>query len=93
VALEDLEATAAFIARDSEHYAQAMVRDVFDGSDSLAKFAERGRVVPEIDDPNVRELFVGSYRLIYEVRKHDAVVLAFIHGARDLARLWKRRRR
>jgi hypothetical protein len=29
--------------------------------------ADRGRVVPELDEPTVRELVVGSYRLIYEI--------------------------
>jgi hypothetical protein len=28
----------------------------------------RGRIVPEISDGAVRELFVKNYRLIYEVR-------------------------
>jgi hypothetical protein len=32
---------------------------------SLRTFAERGRVVPEIDTPDIREIFIRSYRLIY----------------------------
>jgi hypothetical protein len=31
--------------------------------------AERGRVVPELDQPMLRELVVGSYRLIYEIAR------------------------
>jgi hypothetical protein len=50
--------------------------------------AERGRVVPEVDEPAARELIVGSYRLIYEIREESVFVLALIHGARDLAALW-----
>jgi hypothetical protein len=30
---------------------------------SLAKFSERGRIVPELNDPAVRELLVYKYRL------------------------------
>lgn len=50
--------------------------------------ADRGRVVPELDEPTVRELVVGNYRLIYEVGAETVYVLALIHGARDLPSLW-----
>jgi ParE toxin of type II toxin-antitoxin system, parDE len=52
-------------------YAAAFVRRVRDRSQSLAEHAERGRVVPELDDARVRELLVGNYRLIYEVAAGD----------------------
>jgi hypothetical protein len=52
---------------------------------------ERGRVVPELEEPAVRELIVGSYRLIYEIQGADVNVLGLIHGARDLAALGARR--
>jgi plasmid stabilization system protein ParE len=42
----------------------------------------RGRIVPEMADDLVRELFVKSYRLIYEVPADKIVILAFLHGAR-----------
>jgi hypothetical protein len=54
---------------------------------SLDTFPERGRRVGEFDDPAVRELIVGSYRLIYRVRTTKVVILAFVHTARDLASL------
>lgn len=50
--------------------------------------AERGRVVPELEEPAVRELIVGSYRLIYEIEGADVHILGLIHGARDLVALW-----
>lgn len=40
--------------------------------------------VPEVGDESVRELFVKSYRLIYEIRREHVVILALIHGARRL---------
>jgi toxin ParE1/3/4 len=50
--------------------------------------AERGRRVREIRDASLRELLVGSHRLIYEVAGEDVYVLALVHGARDLEELW-----
>jgi toxin ParE1/3/4 len=89
----DLAQTADFIAKDSARYAAAFVEEVRDAARSLARFSERGRVVPELQDPSVRELFVRGYRLIYQVRKEVTCILAFIHGARDLLALWEREAR
>lgn len=43
-------------------------------------------IVPELNQPNVRELLVGRYRLLYEVTPVAVQILAFLHGARDLTR-------
>ena len=90
-ATQDLEEAAAFIGRDSRFYAAALVREARAAAQSLRTFAERGRVVPEIDAPDIRELFVRSYRLIYQVTADRVFLLAFVHGTRDLAALWERR--
>jgi toxin ParE1/3/4 len=80
----ELESAANFIARDSPRYAAALVAEAKSAGRSLKKFPRRGRIVPEVADENVRELFVKSYRLIYEVEENRVVILAFIHGARQL---------
>jgi len=89
-AWRDLERVAEHIAEDSPGYAAAVVRRIRDRARSLDELAERGRVVPELDDPMVRELVVSSYRLIYETDEQNVYVLALIHGARDLEALWRR---
>lgn len=88
-ALDDLDASAEFIARDSPRYAAAFVRRIRDASRTLTSMAERGRRVPEIRDEALRELLVGSHRLIYEVAGADVYILALVHGARDLEGLWE----
>ncbi len=87
-AWRDLEHVADYIAEDSPGYAAALVRRIRDQARSLEELAERGRVVPELDQPAVRELVVGSYRLIYEISEKGVYVLGLIHGARDLGALW-----
>jgi toxin ParE1/3/4 len=92
-ALSDLDTAAEFIAADSLGYAAAFVIEAREASRSLATLAERGRVVPEYGSPNIRELFVHSYRLIYRLEETRVVIAALIHGRRDLVRLWRRERR
>jgi toxin ParE1/3/4 len=90
IAIDDLKEVRDYIARDSKHYASAFVRKARDAARSLNQFAERGRHVPEFDRPDIRELIIGSYRLIYLLTSDRAQILAFIHGARDLQSLWQR---
>jgi toxin ParE1/3/4 len=92
-ALSDLDTAAEFIAVDSPGYAAAFVIEVRLASRSLVTLPERGRVVPEFGRPNIRELFVHSYRLIYRLEETRVVIAALIHGRRDLIRLWRRERR
>jgi plasmid stabilization system protein ParE len=42
----------------------------------------RDGVVPEFDDPALRERFVYSYRVIYRVEPHRLLIVAVIHGKR-----------
>jgi len=89
-ALISLLEAADYIAKDSPSYASALTIQVEKTAESLSDFSERGRLVPEFRDPNIRELFVASYRLIYRTSKTVVTVIAFIHGARDLAGLIER---
>jgi len=89
-ALDDVTAAAEYIARDSHHFAALLEDRATVAARSLAAFPERGRVVPELEDPAVREIFVHAYRLIYEIHPDRIDILAFVHAARDLAGLWQR---
>ena len=89
----DLEEIAEYIARDSSFYAATFVRGICQASRLLTEFAKRGRVVPELSDSDIRELLVREYRLIYRIEESRVVILAFVHGTRDLRRLWDKEKR
>ena len=77
-----------YIAWDSPQAARSVLEEALASADGLAILAERGRIVPELHDPAIREVFVHRYRLIYEVGPDDVVVLAILHGAREFQR-WR----
>jgi hypothetical protein len=52
--------------------------------DPFGSRQSEGRIVREAGDSDVRELFVKSYRLVYQVRSEVVIILSFIHTARDL---------
>jgi plasmid stabilization system protein ParE len=50
-ALEDLSATAEYIARDSPRYASTFTRNAFAASDTLTEFAHSAREVTLLSPP------------------------------------------
>ena len=89
-AIEDVQAIAEYIGRDSEFYAQAVVSQVLSVVSGLKDFPQAGRVVPELGDESIRERFVYSYRLVYRVEEERILVVAVIHGKRLLESVTER---
>jgi plasmid stabilization system protein ParE len=83
-AWQEVECAASFISRDSPRYAAALADEARSAARTLRTSPARGRMLPELNDDSVRELFVKKYRLIYELRSDRVVILAFIHGACQL---------
>jgi plasmid stabilization system protein ParE len=79
-----LEDAVSYVARDSRPAAERLLIKALETASSLNVHAERGRVVPELDRTNLRQLLVQGYRLLYEVTPAEVLILAFVHGARDL---------
>ena len=82
-ARNELDDIVTYIAKDAPLSALAFLEEVLDTADSLVTLAARGRVVPELQNPFIRELFIKHYRLLYEIQDRAVYVLGFIHGARD----------
>jgi plasmid stabilization system protein ParE len=57
-ALDDIAGIAEYIGRDSLFYAEQVVERLFDLGNALPENPKLGRMVPELNDPNVRERFV-----------------------------------
>lgn len=43
---------------------------------------DSGRLVPELEQPMLREIIVGSYRIVYRVISDQVQILTVVHGAR-----------
>ncbi len=83
-AADDLAAITEFIAADSPQYARLFALDVITAVERLARFPRSGRIVPERANPAIREIILGSYRIVYRLRKDVVEVLTVYHGARLL---------
>jgi len=85
LALDDIDEIRHYIAKDSPFYARQFAERVFEAADKLLEFPMRGRTVPEADNPQIRELIVQGYRLMYRIEADRLLILAVMHGSRDLS--------
>jgi len=81
---DDLGRIVRRIAKDSPERARTFGNLLIDKALSIGPLPQRGRIVPELNDPSVREIIHGSYRIIYELFEDPKVVyiLRFWHAAR-----------
>jgi toxin ParE1/3/4 len=84
-AIEDLEAIAHYIERGSFKYAQITLQKIYLKANLLAEFPQMGIKVPEKEQDNIRQLFEGSYRIIYRISSPEIVhILLVFHSSRLL---------
>ncbi len=83
IALDRAEEAARYIAIDRPSAAAKWIDGLFLAVGELRKFPERGRMVPEIGSPEVREILYGSHRVVYRLGKKRLHVLTVRHQRRD----------
>ena len=83
-AKEDLARIKAYIRRDSKVNATRFIKRIRNAVAGMKRFPEAGSLVPDFEPVGFREIFVGSYRVIYRVVNNEIQICSVIHGARSL---------
>jgi toxin ParE1/3/4 len=85
-ALLDLEDIGEYISKDSIRYAKLTLEKLLDAASLIVINPLLGRIVPETSDKSIRERIIGSYRVIYQIRSDNFVlILTVFHSARLLS--------
>ena len=86
-AKEDLKSIADYIAIDSVKYAKLQIIRLKSRTQILKSHLQAGRIVPEMELDDIRELIEGNYRIIYKLISSDRVdILTIHHSSRDLSK-------
>ncbi len=85
-ALVRLQEINSFIAEDNPGMADIFVDELISTAESLEKFPERGRVVPELSIETIREIIYKKYRIVYLIKKKSIDVLTVFEGHQQLKR-------
>jgi len=82
----DLKEIVDYIKRDSIKYAVLEKEKIKEAINNLPKQPLSGRVVPELNNNNLRELIFRNYRIIYEIVSDQQInILTIHHHARLIA--------
>ncbi|TAN48379.1 MAG: type II toxin-antitoxin system RelE/ParE family toxin [Methylococcaceae bacterium] len=77
---DDLVAIYAYIARKNPENAKRWVDKLRKRARTAAKSALIGRRVPELNQADIREVFVGQYRIVYRVEEDGISILTVFEG-------------
>lgn len=79
LALDRASEIAGYISIDNPTAAQKWVDNIFKQVNLLTDSPKIGRIVPEIDRKEIRELIFGNYRIIYRLEKTNISILTIRH--------------
>lgn len=83
-ALDDLNEIARYIALSNLPAAKKLVQTVFASVSRLEEFPESGRIPPELEKLNYREVGVNPCRIFYKTDGGDISILHVRRQERDL---------
>jgi toxin ParE1/3/4 len=85
-ALKDVAQLRDYIALDSPFYARQFIGRLAHRLENLPEFPQSGRLVPEAERDDIREIIYQGYRAIYQLKEaqQEVVIVAVVHGSRDL---------
>lgn len=86
LAIDCVSDIAKFIAMDKPKAAERWVDEVFYKVKILEKFPQIGRIVPEANRKEIREIVFKNYRIIYKIDKEQINILTVRHGKQILLR-------
>ena len=87
-ARQDLDSIFLKLAADSQVYSKKWINEVFKKLELVEKFPNMGRKVPEIKIYSIREIFAGSYRILYNITKDGSIeIMAIRHSSTPLSEL------
>ena len=85
-ALSDLHEIYHYISKDSARYADSMLNRIFDRIEILADFPQIGRILPEYNNPDFKELIEGNYRIVYWIKNSYLINIIRVHHSKMLLR-------
>lgn len=81
-AIDDLQRFREYFEPASPRFVEKLMDQLISRTRMLADFPQSGRMVPEFEDAQLRQVWSGNYRIIYRLKEIDKVEITRIfHGA------------
>jgi toxin ParE1/3/4 len=86
LSINDLKEIFDYIAEDSNRYATITINRIYQRVQTIVENPYTGRMVPEFDQKSIRELVVGSFRIIYRIKNKNQVDIIRVYHVSRLLR-------
>jgi addiction module RelE/StbE family toxin len=88
-AVEQVEQIGSFIEKDSPLQARRVVQRVIKETRKLKIHPRIGKMIPEVQQDQYRELRVFSYRILYKIIDENRIaIVGVVHGRRLFDPQW-----
>lgn len=84
LAIERITEIARYIAQDNPAAAQNWVETIFAKVEQVQSAPASGRIVPEVNRKEIREIIFGNYRIVYRAEPKNISILTVRHGRQIL---------
>ena len=84
-ALNRIAEIEEYIAQDSETRARKFTKSIINSTSTLTQYPQKGRIVPEFNIVEIREIIYSNHRIVYRIYK-DQIQILTVFEARRLIR-------
>ena len=81
-AMEDMRSIKAYIGKDNPAAAVRMIKRIRAAVKHLEEFPNSGRIIPETNNPQLREVIISNYRIMYQISGSAINIFAVYEGHR-----------
>jgi toxin ParE1/3/4 len=88
-AIEQVEQIGSFIEKDSPFQARRVIQLIVKETRKLGEHPRIGKMIPEVQEDQYREITVFSYRILYKILDENRIaIVGVIHGQRLFDPQW-----
>lgn len=84
LATDDYESIIRYYEKTAPKFAQNLAKKIIYIIENLTQFPKMGRIVPELENMEIREIIYRNFRIIYRLKVNILEIGRIIHGSRLL---------
>ena len=81
IATDDYESIIRYYKKTAPKFAQNFAKKIIYIIENLNQFPNMGRVVPELENKEIREIIFRNFRIIYRLQENCLEIARIIHGS------------
>lgn len=85
--VNNLDEISEYISINSPLYAPVFIQKIIKSVERLKDFPNSGRIVPEFNNKNIREIIFHNYRIVYRIKNNFVEIILVTHGTKIISGL------